>query len=97
MNKKNQAVIDALQPVKAEMQERLARINERLSPLKEREAALREQLRPLEEQLAAVHAEISDIEETEGLREVGNNLAAIARQEGATTLVNEGAARAQEN
>jgi hypothetical protein len=91
MAEKNQLVVEALAPLKKELlKARDARLRE-LAPLEEKRARVLAEMEPLQEALRKVDAQIDAVERPKdgmALRDIGNNLAAIARQEGAITLVN---------
>lgn len=85
MKTKNPRIVEALRPLKEQLEAEKQAILARSAPLHAQRTALIEQLQPLEAQLRDVDARIHAIEQPK-LREVGNELAAIARQEGSLTL-----------
>jgi septal ring factor EnvC (AmiA/AmiB activator) len=84
---KNPRIAETLQPLKDQLEAERASLQEQLEPLQAARAALLAKLQPLEAELRAIDAQITAIEQPK-MREIGNELAAIARQLGAVTLVN---------
>lgn len=93
MGTKNPRVIEALLPLKAQLEAEREAILERVRPLHEQRAALLAEIHAKEAALRPIEAAI-DALEIPRLRELGNELAAIARQIAPTvvTLQNEGEA-----
>lgn len=90
---KNALVAQTLAPLKAQLTEQRDAILEALKPLQAERDAILAEMEPLQARLRAVDARIDAVERPVGgvaLREIGNNLAAIARHEGAITLENGG-------
>lgn len=86
-NTKNQRVLEALRPLKASLQQERDALLARSEPLHRRREEILARLQPLEAELRDVDVQISEIE-VPALRDLGNELAAIARQEGAITMFN---------
>lgn len=86
---KNPRLAEVLAPFRTQLEEERAGILAHSASLHEQRNTLLATIQPLEAQLKEVDDQIDAIEQPK-LREVGNELAAIARQLGATTLTNEG-------
>lgn len=84
---KNPRVAEALAPLRAQLEAERDTILKQSAALHAKRAELVAQIQPLEAKLREVDAAIDKIEQPR-LREVGNELAAIARQLGAKTLTN---------
>lgn len=82
---KNERVAEMLAPLKAKLEAQRAEILAKSAPLHERREALVAQIAPLEAELRRVNAEIKAVEQP-ALRDIGNELASIARAIGATSL-----------
>lgn len=93
---KNPRIAEVLAPLRAQLEAERDEILRASAPLHERRQALLDKIQPLEAQLKAVEDEIDRIEQP-AIRNVGNELAAIERQLGAVTLVNEGPATQDEH
>lgn len=91
---KNPRVAEALAPLKLQFEAEKAEILFQSAPLHEQRESLVAKIQPLEAALRNVDAQIDAIENPR-LRNVGNELAAIARQIGAITLVNDGEAKSE--
>lgn len=84
MAKKNALVEAQLAPLRADLEARRAQITKELEPLYAQRDALLVKMAPLDAELRAVQAQIKPAEVP--LREIGSNLAAIARSIGSTSL-----------
>lgn len=84
---KNPRIAEVLAPLKASLEAERDEILAASAPLREKRDALVAKIQPLEAQLRDVDDQITAIEQPK-LREVGNELAGIARQLGAITLKN---------
>ena len=76
---------DELAGTRKKLEDEKAAILARSAPLHGKRAKLLEKIQPLEAELRKVNAEIKAIEQP-AIVEVGNQIAAIARAQGATTL-----------
>jgi chaperonin cofactor prefoldin len=84
---KNEALAKVLAPRVAELEAQRDKVLADVAPLHAKREALLVQIQPLEAELREVNAAIKQAEQP-ALRDVGNELAAIARALGAKTLVN---------
>lgn len=93
MSTKNPRVIEALLPLKAQLEEERAALVAKCEPLHAQRLALVARIQALEAELKPVDDAIDTIENPR-LREIGNELAAIARQiaPSVVTLQNDGEA-----
>lgn len=85
---KNKELAAALAPRQAALDAERDALLAQIAPLHEQRDALIAQIQPLEAQLRKVQQQIKAIEQPR-LRDIGNELAAIARALGARSLVNE--------
>lgn len=88
MNKLSPELNAVLDQQVAALEAERAAIHETLAPLQQKRDAILDQLQPLENTLREVNRQIKAIE-VPRLREIGNDLAAIARTQGAHTLSND--------
>ena len=88
---KNPRVAEFLRPLREQLETERDLIVAQAAPLKARREELVARIQPLEAQLKEIDDQIVAIEQPK-LREIGNELAAIARQTGAVSLRNEGGA-----
>lgn len=89
---KNPRVAEALLPLKAELEAEQEQILNSTRSLHEQRSALVAQIQELEAKLSPINDEITRLE-VPRLQQIGNELAAIARQIGPTvTMTNEGVA-----
>lgn len=84
---KNPRIVEALAPLKKQLEEEKYELEQQLAPLREARQNLVDVIQPYELQLQQIDAKITELE-VPRLRQIGNELAAIARQEGAITLSN---------
>lgn len=84
---KSDALSDALAGVKTRLEGERAAVLEKAAPLQKRREELLTKISPLEVELRDVNKQIKEIEQP-ALRDIGQQLARIARAEGAKTLRN---------